>query len=330
MTTLEEAKAFLKKDGADGTNLYDHLSDVLLKILVERPENVQDSFEYVSTVVKQQRYMAQPNGLDSSSGGDSVAKKDSARVVIIDRVIDGAGLTSVSAWQDAKVERWANAALDILKVSTDCIRSSRSQNLTEQTRRQIKSEEEAAAERPMGVADLLDEANMFEWAGVGFSKSETFRLSVALQRLAMANGTTNLRFWGKILGIGMDYYVAEGELGSPVEPEDVNGEEGATGVNRFTYWAMKDDGSYEWTRLPNLKREQILAARHLRRFVRGDLEGKVRYLRPLVSLSITNSFVFLGGWPPAVPRNREALLKGPDRPHFRRDRDRTGRLFPSE
>ncbi|KAJ0406771.1 hypothetical protein ATCC90586_009420 [Pythium insidiosum] len=213
MTTLEEAKAFLKKECADGTNLYDHLSDVLLKILVERPENLHESFELVSTTVKQQRYVP---GNPTTSSNESPATKDS-------------------------------------------------------------SEEDAAAAsvRPTGVADLLDEANMFEWAGIGFSKGETFRLSVALNRLAVANGTTSLRFWGKILGIGADFYIAEGEVAGAAEPEDPMAEEGATGVNRFTYWAMKDDGSYEWVRLPNVRREHIQVARQLRRFVRGNLDGKV-------------------------------------------------------
>uniref|UniRef100_K3X5T0 Flagellar radial spoke protein n=1 Tax=Globisporangium ultimum (strain ATCC 200006 / CBS 805.95 / DAOM BR144) TaxID=431595 RepID=K3X5T0_GLOUD len=229
MTTLEEAKAFLKQESADGTNLYDHLSDVLLKILVERPENLSDSFEYISTAVKQQRYVVpqQPGVAESS---ESAAKNESK----------------------AQAEKWCNQALDLLK---------------------IKSEEEAAP--APGVVDLLDEANMFEWAGLGFSKSETFRLSVSLQRLAQTNATTSMRFWGKLLGMGADFYIAEGELPSPSEPEDPDAEEGAAGANKFTYWAMKDDGMYEWVQLPNVRCEHILIARQLRRFVRSDLEGKV-------------------------------------------------------
>lgn len=118
---------------------------------------------------------------------------------------------------------------------------------------------------------------MFEWAGLGFSRSETFRLSVALQRLAQTHATTSMRFWGKVLGYGADYYIAEGELavGAASEPEDPSAEEGVDGANKFTYWAMQDNGRYEWTQLPNVQREQILVARQLRRFVRGDLEGKV-------------------------------------------------------
>lgn len=141
---------------------------------------------------------------------------------------------------------------------------------------QIKSEDEGAAAPASGVADVLDEANMFEWAGLGFSRSETFRLSVSLQRLAQTTATASMRLWGKILGYGADFYIAEGELsGGASEPEDPSAEEGTDGANRYTYWAMKDDGLYEWLQLPNVKREQILVARQLRRFVRSDLEGKV-------------------------------------------------------
>ncbi|TYZ62630.1 hypothetical protein PybrP1_006909 [[Pythium] brassicae (nom. inval.)] len=217
MTTLEEAKAFLKQESVDGTNLYDHLSDVLLKILVERPENLNDTFESISAAVKLQRYVAPPQPAGVSESADTTSAK----------------------------------------------------------REIIKAEDDSGA--PVsGVADVLDEANMFEWAGLGFSRSETFRLSVSLQRLAQTNATASMRFWGKVLGYGADFYIAEGELAAAAaEPEDPSAEEGAGGANKFTYWAMKDDGLYAWVQLPSVKREHILAARQLRRFVRSDLEGKV-------------------------------------------------------
>jgi radial spoke head protein 4A len=60
MTTLEEAKAFLQKEAPDGTNLYDHLAEVLLKILVERPENLHETFEHLSVAVRQKRYVPPP------------------------------------------------------------------------------------------------------------------------------------------------------------------------------------------------------------------------------------------------------------------------------
>lgn len=51
---IEEAKAYLQKSSG-GTNLYDHLSEVLLKILIEKPENSCESFENISEAVKQAR-----------------------------------------------------------------------------------------------------------------------------------------------------------------------------------------------------------------------------------------------------------------------------------
>lgn len=82
MTTLEEAKVFLKKEAADGSNLYDHLADVLLKILIERPENLHESFEYISAQVKQQRYIApqQPATIESS---DSQVKKEIVSYTVV-------------------------------------------------------------------------------------------------------------------------------------------------------------------------------------------------------------------------------------------------------
>ncbi|CAK4364781.1 unnamed protein product [Aphanomyces euteiches] len=41
----------------------------------------------------------------------------------------------------------------------------------------------------------------------------------------------------------MDFYVAEGELPEAYEPEDAAAEEGANGLNKYSYWVMKDDGT---------------------------------------------------------------------------------------
>ncbi|ETW07763.1 hypothetical protein H310_02204 [Aphanomyces invadans] len=226
--TLDEAKAYLKEERG-GVNLYDHLSEVLLKLLIDRPIDATTMFEHLSCTVRQERYYRTESPNNSEAAADTEAK--------------------------SAQEAWTKAAIGLLKIQTE--------------------DGEIAQDTPTGVSDLLDEANMFEWAGIGFSKAETFRLSLALQKLASVHGTTKLRFWGKILGTTADFYVAEGELPEPYEPEDAAAEEGANGVNKNTYWIMKDDGSYQWTKLPHARRNQIIAARALRRFVHGDLDGKV-------------------------------------------------------
>ncbi len=136
---------------------------------------------------------------------------------------------------------------------------------------------------------------MFEWAGIGFSRGETFRLSLALQKLATLNATTKLRFWGKFLGADMDYYVAEGEVQDPYEPEDPVAEEGADGLNKNIYWVMKDNGEYQWVKLPHVRRDHIIAARALRRFVRSNLDGKVMipYAHVLCTIGVALLPIFI-------------------------------------
>eukprot|EP01038_Epipyxis_sp_PR26KG_P008949 gene8949-12066_t len=51
MATTAELRQILKED-ASGKNLYDHLTEVLMKVLIERPKNAFDSFELISADVK--------------------------------------------------------------------------------------------------------------------------------------------------------------------------------------------------------------------------------------------------------------------------------------
>lgn len=49
---LQESLAYLKKSNGHGKNLYDHLSDVIVKILEQKPDNAYSLFENVSYCVR--------------------------------------------------------------------------------------------------------------------------------------------------------------------------------------------------------------------------------------------------------------------------------------
>jgi hypothetical protein len=51
MATASELRQILKED-AVGQNLYDHLTETLMKIMIDRPKNAYDSFELISSQVK--------------------------------------------------------------------------------------------------------------------------------------------------------------------------------------------------------------------------------------------------------------------------------------
>ena len=51
MASLSDLRQVLKEDSS-GQNLYDHLTETLMKILLDRPANAFDSFELISAEVK--------------------------------------------------------------------------------------------------------------------------------------------------------------------------------------------------------------------------------------------------------------------------------------
>ena len=51
MTSIDELRTILQKDNG-GSNLYDHLTEVLLKIVVEKPSDPYVTFEELSAEVK--------------------------------------------------------------------------------------------------------------------------------------------------------------------------------------------------------------------------------------------------------------------------------------
>jgi len=135
------------------------------------------------------------------------------------------------------------------------------------------------------VQNFLKDAAMFEWAGVGFGREESFRIAMSLRKLAADVPTLErLRLWGKILGTGGDYYVAEGRLkpaevsfahafplpGSPEDDVETQGE----GANMYAYW-VTTGGSAPWVRLPAARASHIRSARSVKRLFTGDLGSPV-------------------------------------------------------
>jgi len=135
------------------------------------------------------------------------------------------------------------------------------------------------------VQNYFEDASMFEWAGVGFGKQESYQLGMSLRQLAAETpGLESLRLWGKVLGIEGDYYVAEGSLeqlpgaatavpplpGTPEAKVDPRGE----GANTCIYW-IKSGGFEPWVRLPIARADHIVASREIKRVLTGKLDSAV-------------------------------------------------------
>lgn len=140
------------------------------------------------------------------------------------------------------------------------------------------------SEEDEGLPNLFDEACMFEWAGVGLSQAELYRLFLAMMQLKAKHALKSVRFFGKILGTSSDYFVIEGVLSElpPAAAEDasaVPAEPSGAGLNACVYF-VSGDVSAEWTQLPDVQPAHVVAACAVRKYCTGNLDAPMRCYPP--------------------------------------------------
>ncbi|XP_052020237.1 radial spoke head protein 4 homolog A [Apodemus sylvaticus] len=159
------------------------------------------------------------------------------------------------------------------------------------------------------LPNVMESAYYFEQAGVGLGTDETYRVFLALKQLTDTHPIQRCRFWGKILGLEMNYIVAEVEFRDGEDEEEVdeegiaeerdNGgseagegeeeelpkslykapqaipkEESRTGANKYVYFVCNVPGR-PWVRLPSVTPAQIVTARKIKKFFTGRLDAAV-------------------------------------------------------
>jgi len=60
MASVDELRQLLTED-SNGQNLYDHLTQILMRILVDKPKNAYESFELLSAETKKQPLKPHPS-----------------------------------------------------------------------------------------------------------------------------------------------------------------------------------------------------------------------------------------------------------------------------
>ncbi|KAM5327606.1 radial spoke head protein 4 homolog A [Glossophaga mutica] len=258
---IQNAKAYLLKTSSkSGLNLYDHLSNMLTKILDERPENAVDIIENISRDVKMAHFSKKLDTLQNENEmlpTYEIAEKQKA--LFLQGHLEGAD-------QELEDEIAGNS-----------------------------------------LPNVMESAFYFEQAGVGLGTDETYRVFLALKQLTDTHPVQRCRFWGKILGLEMNYIVAEvelreGEDEEEVEEEDVteerdNGdsegeeedelprsfykapqaipkEESRTGANKYVYFVCNEPGR-PWVKLPSVTPAQIVIARQIKKFFTGRLGAPI-------------------------------------------------------
>ncbi|KAL4493537.1 hypothetical protein ABPG72_007545 [Tetrahymena utriculariae] len=128
--------------------------------------------------------------------------------------------------------------------------------------------------------DFYNENQMLQMAGIGFGEEESQRIAMSIKKLAEESKASQIRFWGKILCSGKDYYVAEGVTSNEnADQLAKDAEKKGEGANFYTFWVTHDVLG-EWMELPLVTPQQIVAARQIKYVFTGDLNSNVKSYPP--------------------------------------------------
>lgn len=201
-TLKDEGRRFLQKESAvGGPTLSEHLTQVLLKLIVERPENANTLFESISLELR--KPPPEPSAEESKSepveppaeGADPLA---STLAVASKQLPAEAQAAKIQAWLDGHKKY-------LLPIPP------KPEPVEGEEPAEAPAEEEPVDPGTAGqVSEVLDDSTLWEQAGLGFGEELTFRLFRSLQLLAGREGDDcKIRFWGKIIARHGDYYIAQ-------------------------------------------------------------------------------------------------------------------------
>lgn len=147
---------------------------------------------------------------------------------------------------------------------------------------QTSTDPEASPSTPLTyMGELPDQMPMFAWAGVGLSKEETYRIYLAMQKLAKEKELPMVRFFGKIFGTKADYVILEAagnkdahKLPPAAKEGETPAEEPGVGLNWGTYF-VSSSACEEFVQLEDVTPEQVLKSMAIRKYFTGDLNAPV-------------------------------------------------------
>lgn len=153
------------------TDLYAHLTEVFNRIMLHNPEDGYEKFEEISALVKQTNFRI----------GDP--KPDF-------EVNAQAGVIQNKEMMDL-LQKWK------------CLINEYPELLTANDRKKYIQPDIKCV-----LPNFPKEAEMFEWAGIGFGPDMSYVIQKSLKRLAMISGASAIKLFGKILCTNKDYWVA--------------------------------------------------------------------------------------------------------------------------
>lgn len=233
---IEEPKLLAGIDRAD--DLYEHLTQVLLKLIKATPAQALNNFESVSFQVKQEAAATSPQ---------------------------------IAALTDEQKEKALAAALKQLHL----IKAPKKAPALNEEGEPVEEEEEEEEKEQAPIPDIVSDIKLLSAADVKLDELLAYRMMLSIQKLATSKELQNVKFWGVIRGTQKDYYVVEAKLEE--YPEEEGAEENSpveamgSGANECIYF-VSNSAEGEWTKLPAVKPSWVIAARQMRRYLTGNLD----------------------------------------------------------
>ena len=245
MGSVEAAKAYLMKANAEGLSLYDHLAEVVSKLLAEKPEDALEQIEAISADIKATRFV----GGEPPAGAPVLDERTLARAQELLALFKG---------PDPVVD--ADGNVDVPEKNAVAV---------------------PTAVGLMEASEMLERAGL----GLGKSETYRVALAVKTLSEDPAAKLTSCRFWGKIYGTQADYLICEGTTGerelNGVEQVDPFGEDKAValeapgvGANKCVYYVCAKAGE-AWVQLPDVTPAQITAAGAIKKLFTGNLDTAI-------------------------------------------------------
>ncbi len=239
----DDLAKLLKQSKADSQmrNLYDHIVEVVDRIVMSCPHKAIQCFEEVSYLIK---------------NGDRVKLEEFIRV-------------NENTNYAVHCDQTAAGTKDTITRLRDLLQSDNQD-----------ADAGGDGEGQGSITNIQDlmslNKNVWNCAGIDFGEYCTLILQKSIKKLAITSQASFLRFWGKILGTEKDYYIVEGSAPAPEDgrqrPEDF--EPRGSGVNSLAYFvANSPDGP--WEPLDDLECSDLAASRTFRVSFTGDLNREI-------------------------------------------------------
>eukprot|EP01064_Diplonema_japonicum_P036727 TRINITY_DN835_c0_g1_i1.p1 TRINITY_DN835_c0_g1~~TRINITY_DN835_c0_g1_i1.p1 ORF type:complete len:556 (+),score=161.56 TRINITY_DN835_c0_g1_i1:51-1718(+) len=266
------------------SELASHLTDILVTVIREKPNDGLRLFESLSAFSRTGKMV--PDAEANVYSGD-----------------DGAGKPIITTAELASVD-WAKMFSEMVVPPKPAKKAPKGDEEDEPEPEPEETEDKGE------LADIMSEQQVFNLLGTGLGESEVYRLMVSLKRLLDKEPLKSARFFGKILAIKCDYYIAETEVDPEREPEQEEADAGGDdqeegqgkgpetilevlhvnkgvkqppipqetpnqpGSNKYRYWVTTD--LCHWTQLPDVKPCHIQASRLIKKLFTGDLTAAVQ------------------------------------------------------